>query len=211
MKAGASAQPQARLSARGFAVLLREADFLEAIQFCSATLQLNYRAYLDVLWRRIVLAAQSGHRVLVGPFLIDQHISYADRLGTPAFGAQALRAFDNYVIRTCPDTREWRGEPMDALVALLRSADSATTIGRAPPDHGRRARPGRRQYCPPRLSRGAGDDQRAQFDVCDLAGSALGTRRDTLSGPCCSNAVGHVHLRETTRNGSAPARAIAAL
>ena len=122
-----------RKSARGFAVVLHEADFRELIFLCRAMQSLDYLAYLAGLWRRMSLLRQEGLRVLVGPFLIDQHISYADRVGAPPFSPVALRAFDCFVTQTCPHTREWRGEPIDRFISNLRAAEGTDAASRAPP------------------------------------------------------------------------------
>ncbi len=122
-----------RKSARGFAVVLHEADFRELIFLCRAMQSLDYLAYLASLWRRMSLLRQEGLRVLVGPFLIDQHISYSDRVGAPPFSPVALRAFDCFVTQTCPHTREWRGEPIDRFISNLRAAEGTDAASRAPP------------------------------------------------------------------------------
>ena len=133
MRLGTTTQSDTRRSTRGFAVILNESDFRELELFHSAVQRLDYLTYLARLWRRILLVGQAGHRVLVAPFLIDQHISYADRIGAPPFSALALRAFDTFVTQTCPNTREWLGEPIDSVIANLRVADGMTAVSRAPP------------------------------------------------------------------------------
>lgn len=132
MRLGTTTQSDTRRSTRGFAVILNESDFRELELFHSAVQRLDYLTYLARLWRRILLVGQAGHRVLVAPFLIDQHISYADRIGAPPFSALALRAFDTFVTQTCPNTREWLGEPIDSVIANLRVADGMTAVSRAP-------------------------------------------------------------------------------
>lgn len=133
MQPDMTAHAGTRKSARGFAVVLHEADFRELIFLCRALRGLDYLAYLAGLWRRMTLLRQEGLRVLAGPFLIDQHISYADRIGAPPFSPVALRAFDSFVTRTCPHTREWRGEPIDRFISNLRAAEGTTAPSRAPP------------------------------------------------------------------------------
>jgi hypothetical protein len=123
----------ARYSARGLAVILHEVDFREFISYCRALPDLGYAAYLASFQRRMALIRETGLRVLVGPFLIDQHISYADRIGAPPFSALALRAFGSFVTQTSPHTREWRGEPVDRFIASLRAAEGPTNLSRAPP------------------------------------------------------------------------------
>lgn len=131
--------PDRKAPARGFAVILHESDFLD-VRFRSALHRLDYHAYLIGLWQRMALARRAGMRVLIGPFLIDQHISFADRLDLAPFGTLALRKFDDFVTRTCPHTRDWRGEPPDFALPDLRAAvTAATASGRAPPR--RRPRP----------------------------------------------------------------------
>jgi len=126
-------RPTDRKSVRGFAVILHECDFRELILLQRTAGLLDYKGYLETLWRRMTLLRQAGLRVLVGPFLIDQHISFADRIGAAPFSPLAMRAFDAFVTRTCPHTREWCGEPMSRFVVDLRTAASATASGRAPP------------------------------------------------------------------------------
>jgi hypothetical protein len=141
MQAGAITQSTDKKSVRGFAVLLHEHDFRELVSLHRAMRRLDYTAYLDVLWRRMALARQAGRRVLVGPFLIDQHISYADRIGALPFSPFAMRAFDGFVAQTSAHTREWRGEPIDRVMAGLRAAESMIAIGRAPPSSDRSRAP----------------------------------------------------------------------
>lgn len=138
MQVDTLARSGARKYARGFAVVLHEADFRELIFFYRAVQHLDYAAYLAILWQRIALVRQAGSRVLVGPFRIDQHISYADRIGAPPFSPLALRAFDSFVTQTCPETREWRGEPMDRFISGLRAVEGTAAVGRAPPSCGER-------------------------------------------------------------------------
>lgn len=133
MQLGTTARSDTRKPVRGFAVLLHETDFRELILFCQSMQRLDYRAYLALLWRRMTLIRQAGLRVLGSPFLIDQHISYADRIGTPPFSPLALRAFDSFVTRTCPEAREWRGEPIEHFISALRAAEGTIGLGRAPP------------------------------------------------------------------------------
>ena len=121
-------------AARGFAVVLSELDFLDSILFRGAIHHLDYRAYLASLWQRMALARQAGMRVVVAPFLLDQHISYADRISAQPFSPVALRAFDDFAARTCPYAREWRGEAIDLVISKLRTAEDAVAdFGRAPP------------------------------------------------------------------------------
>src|SRR5947209_11514255 len=115
------ARSDARKSVRGFAVVLHEADFHELIFFCRSLQRLDYLAYLAIAWRRMTLVRQAGWQVLVSPFLIDQHISYADRIGVPPFSPLALRAFDSFITQTCPHAREWRGEPIERFISDLRA------------------------------------------------------------------------------------------
>lgn len=137
MQAGTITQSTDKKSVRGFAVILHEHDFRELICLHRAIRRLDYTAYLNILWRRMVLAKQAGQRVLVGPFLIDQHVSYADRIGALPFSPFAMRAFDAFVAQTSPHTREWRGESIDRVMANLRAAESMVPIGRAPPSRGK--------------------------------------------------------------------------
>jgi hypothetical protein len=121
-------------TARGFAVFLCESDFRDAMVFRSALCRTDYRAYLVDVWRRMALARRAGMRVLIGPFLIDQHVSFADRLGLAPFGTLALRRFDDFVAETCPQTRVWRGEPLGPFMSNLHGVvQAAAAPGRAPP------------------------------------------------------------------------------
>lgn len=122
--------PGRRARGRGFAVILHESDFLDAALFRSALRRLSYRAYLVDVWRRMALVRRAGIRVLIGPFLIDQHVSFADRIGLAPFGTLALRRFDDFVTRTCPHTRAWLGEPPQVVLSDLR-ADVAAISGPA--------------------------------------------------------------------------------
>lgn len=134
MQSSGLTQTGTKTSARGFAVIVNECDFLDLILLHRALRRLDYRAYLADLWRRMAVARQLGRRVLIGPFLIDQHVSFADRIGAPPFGTLALRAFDDFVVQTSAHTREWRGEPMDRVISRLRAAEDLTgTSGRSPP------------------------------------------------------------------------------
>ena len=130
-------QSRNRKPVRGFAVVVHEHDFRELTLSHRVARHLDYAAYLDALWRRMALARQAGLRVLVGPFLIDQHISYADGIGALPFSTRALRAFDAFVAQTSPHAREWRGEAIDRFMANLRAAESTTALSRAPPATGR--------------------------------------------------------------------------
>ena len=133
MQAGTITQSTDKKSVRGFAIILHEHDFRELIFLQRAMRHLDYIEYLSILWRRMALVRQAGQRVLVSPFLIDQHISYADGIGALPFSPFAMRAFDAFVTRTSPQTREWRGEPAAHFIANLRAAESMTATGRAPP------------------------------------------------------------------------------
>lgn len=110
---------------RGFAIVLDESEYLELIPRQGELAEPEYGAYLAAIRRRMSAARRGGARVLVGPFRADQHVSYAERIGAPPFGTIALRAFDDYVVRTYPDARQWRGGPIGRVVADLRAAERA--------------------------------------------------------------------------------------
>ncbi|MBS2964262.1 hypothetical protein KGA66_14475 [Actinocrinis puniceicyclus] len=110
---------------RGFAIVLDESEYLELIPRQGELTEPEYGAYLAAIQRRMSAARRGGARVLVGPFRADQHVSYAERIGAQPFGTIALRAFDDYVVRTYPGARQWGGEPIGRVVADLRAAERA--------------------------------------------------------------------------------------
>ncbi len=107
---------------RGFAVILHASEYLDLITRHAALHLGDYGTYLADLYSRMRAARHTGKRVLVGPFLTDQYESYAEAIGEAAESRHALRAYDDFVARASPHTREWNGEPISHVVVSLRAA-----------------------------------------------------------------------------------------
>lgn len=106
---------------RGFAIVLDETEYVGLIPRQGVLHHPCHTTYLAEVHRKMRTARRAGARVVIAPFRADQHISYSERIGAPPFGTIALRAFDDYIARTCPLAREWRGEPIELVIADLRA------------------------------------------------------------------------------------------